>query len=38
VDDKVAVIATQPLTLNEQWTAMAPGQLLAFVGGAPVGV
>jgi len=28
--DRVAVIATQPLTLNEPWVAMQPGQLLAF--------
>lgn len=36
VDDRVAVIATEPLTLNEPWTAMVRGELLAFVGGAPV--
>jgi len=35
-EDRVAVIATEPLTLNEQWTAMVPGQLLAFEGGRPV--
>ena len=34
--DRVAVVATQPLTLNEPWVAMRPGELLAFVGGAPL--
>jgi predicted glutamine amidotransferase len=36
LEDRVAVIATEPLTLNEQWTAMSAGELKAFVGGAPV--
>jgi predicted glutamine amidotransferase len=35
-DDCVSVIATQPLTVNEAWTAMRPGQLLAFQAGTPV--
>jgi glutamine amidotransferase len=34
--DRVAVIATLPLTDNEHWTAMAPGQLLIFRDGAPL--
>ena len=34
--DKVAVIATTPLTDNETWSTMLPGQLLAFQHGAPV--
>jgi glutamine amidotransferase len=29
-NDKVAVIATTPLTDNETWTAMQPGELIAF--------
>ncbi len=29
-DDRVALIATLPLTDNENWTKMAPGELLAF--------
>jgi len=29
-DDKVAVIATTPLTDNEVWTKMRPGELIAF--------
>jgi glutamine amidotransferase len=33
--DRVAVIATIPLTDNEQWTAMQPGQLLVFRDGVP---
>jgi glutamine amidotransferase len=35
-NDQVAVIATEPLTLDEAWTRLAPGELLAFVDGAPV--
>lgn len=33
--DRVAVIATTPLTDNETWTTMEPGQLLLFRDGAP---
>ena len=36
-DDRVAVIATVPLTDNETWTPIEPGQLLMFRDGAPVG-
>ncbi|BCL76147.1 class II glutamine amidotransferase [Jeongeupia sp. HS-3] len=35
-DDRVAVIATQPLTDNETWIKMKSGQLLMFVDGEPV--
>ena len=35
-DDKVAVIATTPLTDNETWTAMKPGQIVAFQRGDAV--
>lgn len=35
-DDRVAVIATQPLTDNEAWTRMAAGELLAFHQGRPL--
>ncbi|MFT3857583.1 MAG: class II glutamine amidotransferase [Aquabacterium sp.] len=35
-DDCVSVIATQPLTVNEAWIAMQPGQLLAFQDGLPL--
>ncbi|HQZ02887.1 MAG TPA: class II glutamine amidotransferase [Thauera sp.] len=34
--DRVAVIATTPLTDNEQWTQIAPGNLFAFHDGEPV--
>jgi glutamine amidotransferase len=34
--DRIAVIATEPLTDNETWTRFAPGQLLAFHDGAPL--
>jgi glutamine amidotransferase len=33
--DRVAVIATQPLTDNETWTNLVPGELLMFEDGAP---
>jgi hypothetical protein len=29
-DDRVAVIATQPLTDNEVWTRLQPGELVMF--------
>lgn len=31
--DRVAVLATTPLTADEQWTALHPGQVAAFEGG-----
>ncbi|MDH4051927.1 MAG: class II glutamine amidotransferase [Rubrivivax sp.] len=34
--DRVAVIATEPLTAGEVWTAMRPGELQVFVDGAPL--
>jgi predicted glutamine amidotransferase len=34
--DRVAVVATEPLTAGETWTAMAPGELQVFVDGAPL--
>ncbi len=37
-DDKVSVIASFPLTDNETWTRMAPGELLMFREGEPVRV
>jgi glutamine amidotransferase len=36
--DRVAVIATVPLTDNETWTPIAPGSLVAFSDGEPVAV
>ncbi len=35
-NDCVAVVATEPLTDNETWTAMAPGQFLQFHNGKPL--
>ncbi|MNR11007.1 hypothetical protein D3C85_1272860 [compost metagenome] len=35
-DDRVAVIATIPLTDNEQWTAMQAGEMILFRDGAPL--
>ncbi|MEY4752891.1 MAG: hypothetical protein RJA44_566 [Pseudomonadota bacterium] len=34
--DRVAVIATEPLTSNEQWQPIEPGRLHAFVDGLPL--
>ena len=34
--DRIAVIATEPLTDNETWARLAPGQLLTFLDGAPL--
>lgn len=34
-DDRVAVIATEPLTDNEHWTPIEPGTLLCFAHGEP---
>lgn len=34
--DRVAVIATTPLTDNERWTPIEPGRIVAFRDGAPV--
>ncbi len=33
-DDRVAVIATQPLTVNEEWIKMKPGECLLFQDGS----
>jgi glutamine amidotransferase len=35
-DDRVAVVATEPLTTGEAWSALAPGELRVFVDGARV--
>ena len=35
-DDRVAVIATLPLTDNETWITLAPGTLTLFHDGLPV--
>jgi len=37
-NDRVAVIATLPLTDNEQWTTIDPNQLLVFFDGEPLDV
>ena len=34
-DDRVAVIATLPLTKNEQWATIEPGTLVSFANGGP---
>jgi predicted glutamine amidotransferase len=34
-NDRVAVVATEPLTTNEPWAAFAPGELRVFVNGQP---
>jgi glutamine amidotransferase len=35
--DRVAIVATEPLTADEAWTAFAPGELKVFVDGVPLG-
>jgi glutamine amidotransferase len=35
-NDRVAVIATEPMTTNEAWTALHPGELRTFAGGRAV--
>jgi glutamine amidotransferase len=35
-NDRVALVATEPLTRNEHWAAFAPGELRVFVGGSPL--
>jgi glutamine amidotransferase len=35
LDDRIAVIATAPLTTGEAWTAFEPGEIKMFVHGAP---
>jgi predicted glutamine amidotransferase len=32
-DDRIAVVATEPMTCDEAWQALAPGELRVFVGG-----
>ena len=34
--DRIVVVATEPLTADENWTPLEPGQLRVFVGGEPV--
>jgi predicted glutamine amidotransferase len=36
-NDVVTVIATQPLTVNEDWTVMQPGQMAVFRDGELLG-
>lgn len=35
LDDRMAVVATEPLTTDEAWQAFAPGELRMFAGGLP---
>lgn len=34
--DRVAIVVTEPLTTNETWTELEPGQLITFVEGSPL--
>lgn len=36
-NDRVAIIVTEPLTANENWTAFPPGELKVFIDGKPDG-
>ena len=35
LDDRMAIVATEPLTSDEAWQAFAPGELRMFAGGLP---
>jgi predicted glutamine amidotransferase len=35
-EDRLAIIVTEPLTTNEDWVAMAPGEIKVFVDGSPL--
>ena len=35
-DDRQVIVVTEPLTSNEAWVAMAPGELQVFIGGQPL--
>jgi len=35
-DDRLAIVVTEPLTTNENWVAMQPGEFKVFVDGAPL--
>jgi len=34
--DRVAIVVTEPLTRNEEWTCFVPGELKVFAGGLPM--
>ena len=34
-DDRLAIVVTEPLTTNEVWTRLSPGELVTFVDGSP---
>ena len=36
-DDRVAIVVTEPLTRDEEWTMFTPGELKVFTAGAPLG-
>jgi len=33
--DRLAIVVTEPLTTNEEWTALLPGEFITFVEGCP---
>jgi glutamine amidotransferase len=35
-DDRQVIVVTEPLTSNETWVAMAPGELQVFISGQPL--
>ena len=36
MEDRLVVVVTEPLTTNEAWVAMAPGEIKVFVDGSPL--
>jgi glutamine amidotransferase len=37
-EDRLVIVVTEPLTTNETWVAMAPGELKVFVDGSPLSI
>ena len=35
-EDRLAIVVTEPLTTNENWTRLPPGELVTFVDGSPL--
>lgn len=35
-DDRLAIVVTEPLTTNENWIALQPGEFVTFVEGLPL--
>ena len=38
LEDRLAIVVTEPLTINENWIRITAGELVTFVDGSPVAV